>query len=194
MITLLIGPGGSGKVSWARRHAKACGRLSDTVHDREYIYRVAGLRIPNVTEAPFRAPHHTVSTPAMIGTMRDGWRWHPGECSLAHGGTLLLDELLEFSRRVLGAVHGAYKEGFIRMSQRAPNRAGLSEGLSPYVVPCQFNIVATMLSCPCGMRSVDSSPDNCRCSDKQVASHLGRVPDWVRAKARMVHIMNGRVV
>ena len=52
------------------------------------------------TECPFRAPHHTASALAMLGSA--GEVPQPGEVSRANGGVLFLDELPEFSRTVLG--------------------------------------------------------------------------------------------
>ena len=47
---------------------------------------------------PFREPHHTASTAAIIGGGRTAKR---GEISLAHNGFLFMDELPEFQRSLL---------------------------------------------------------------------------------------------
>jgi predicted ATPase with chaperone activity len=52
-----------------------------------------GARTAVVTTRPFRAPHHTISDVGLIG---GGQIPLPGEVSLAHRGSLLLEELPEF--------------------------------------------------------------------------------------------------
>ncbi|MBY6346277.1 ATP-binding protein [Providencia rettgeri] len=98
---------------------------------------------------PFRAPHHSVSTPALIG---GGSRPRPGEVSLAHHGVLFLDELPEFSRRSLEALREPLEQGCVRIS-RAQKQA---------VFSAQFQFVAAMNPCPCGWAA--SRHRSCRCS------------------------------
>jgi len=48
-----------------------------------------GLDVANWLKPPYRAPHHTASAVALVG---GGSNPKPGEISLAHNGTLFLDE------------------------------------------------------------------------------------------------------
>ncbi len=65
------------------------------------IHSIAGMLGPDqglVAQRPFRAPHHSISQPGLVG---GGSVPQPGEISLAHNGDLFLDELPEFPRAVL---------------------------------------------------------------------------------------------
>src|SRR3970282_322053 len=96
------GPPGAGKTMLARRLAGILPPLEqDEALAVTTIHSVAG-QLTNgaglIRDRPFRAPHHTCSDVALVG---GGSTPRPGELSLAHGGVLFLDELPEFSRRVL---------------------------------------------------------------------------------------------
>src|SRR5204863_177111 len=115
-------------------------------------HSVAGLvdgERPLVSRAPFRAPHHSASTAAIVG---GGPHLRPGEASLAHRGVLLLDELAEFQRPALEALRQPLEDGFVSVS-RAAGRV---------VFPARFQLVATMNLCPCGGRGDPAA--QCSCS------------------------------
>jgi magnesium chelatase family protein len=123
------------------------------------IHSVAGIvdgQQPLVSRAPFRAPHHSASTAAIVG---GGPHLRPGEASLAHRGVLLLDELAEFQRPALEALRQPLEDGFISVS-RAAGRV---------VFPARFQLVATMNLCPCGGRGDPAA--QCSCSAQRLARY-----------------------
>src|SRR5919204_302709 len=94
---------------------------------------------PLVVEPPFRAPHHSASTAAIVG---GGPRLRPGEASLAHRGVLLLDELAEFQRPAVEALRQPLEDGEILVS-RVQGQC---------IFPARILLVATMNLCACGGR------------------------------------------
>jgi magnesium chelatase family protein len=127
------------------------------------IHSAAGLPLPPgglVRSPPFRAPHHSASTAALIGG--GGASTRPGEVSLAHGGVLFLDELGEFNLAVLEALRQPLEEGRIRVSRLA----------GPRIMPARFQLVAATNPCPCGYARTAGS---CRCAGSAIARYLRRL-------------------
>jgi magnesium chelatase family protein len=123
------------------------------------IHSVAGVlpaARPLIDRPPFRAPHHTSSTAAVVG---GGPGPRPGEVSLAHHGVLLLDELPEFARPVLEALRQPLEDGTVAIA-RAAGQA---------VFPARFLLVGTMNLCPCGARG-DPAVD-CSCTPQRLAAY-----------------------
>jgi magnesium chelatase family protein len=120
------------------------------------IHSVAGALPPGgglVRVPPFRAPHHSASTAAIVG---GGTGPRPGEASLAHGGVLFLDEFPEFPRAALEALRQPLEDGVVTVA-RVAGRAAF---------PARFQLVATMNLCPCGARGDPGA--QCACTPQRV--------------------------
>lgn len=161
---LLIGTPGSGKTMLARSIPSILPELTnEEALEITKIHSVAGL-IPRgggiVSERPFRSPHHSASSPALVG---GGTKALPGEISLAHYGVLFLDELPEFSKTVLEALRQPLEDGFVTIT-RASAKAQY---------PSDFMLVAAMNPCPCG--NFGSRVNECRCTKTQIERYRNRI-------------------
>jgi predicted ATPase with chaperone activity len=131
---LLHGAPGSGITMMARRLAEAVPvAIGRRLAEVAWIYAGSGLGLPPVRT--FRAPHFTVSKAGLIG---GGFapRQRPGEVSLAHTGTLYLDELLCFRSACLRRLWSALADGYVPLvgeggSFRVPARPALVVASAP---------------------------------------------------------------
>jgi magnesium chelatase family protein len=162
---LLAGPPGTGKTMLARRLPGIVPPLDDDAAlEVTRIHSVAGVLRPGeglIRQPPFRAPHHTASTAAMIGG--GGRAIRPGEVTLAHCGVLYLDELPEFQRPVLEALRQPLEDGVVSVV-RVEGRA---------IFPAGFQLVATMNLCPCGARG--DAAATCHCTPQRVQRYRERL-------------------
>jgi len=176
----LVGPPGVGKIMIARRVPSLLPPLDD--HARAWLSaEYLGIGMPvRPTERPFRAPHHTVSSAALVGSSwiardldvcrcrgRVAHQFHDlprlpvpraGELQLARFGVLLLDEVHDFALATLDALCEAR-----------------------YRMHCAPLIIATSIPCPCGW--LGSDVRRCECSalarerfDHRVRAALARLP------------------
>ncbi|MGH1462589.1 MAG: YifB family Mg chelatase-like AAA ATPase [Neptuniibacter sp.] len=159
---LLVGPPGSGKSMLANRLPGLLPVMTEEeCIEVAVIESVAHVRQHSQSsQRPFRAPHHTASSVALVG---GGGNPKPGEISLAHQGVLFLDELPEFSRQVLEVLREPMETGEILISRAAGQT----------LFPSRFQLVTAMNPCPCGYFSDGS--DRCRCSPDQVRRYQSRV-------------------
>lgn len=149
---LMIGSPGSGKTMLARRASGLLPLLSrNEALEVVRIHSAAGLtqRGQWSQNAPFRAPHHTVSDAGLIG---GGSIPKPGEVSLAHRGVLFLDELPEFGKKSLETMRQPLEDGTVTISRA---RASVE-------YPARFQLIAAMNPCPCGYLGDSEKP--CKCT------------------------------
>jgi len=160
---LMLGPPGTGKSMLASRLPTILPLLTEQqAQETAAIASVSdhGLDVANWLRPPYRAPHHTASAAALVG---GGSNPRPGEISLAHNGTLFLDELPEFDRKVLEVLREPLETGHITIS-RANRQADF---------PARFQLVAAMNPCPCGY--LGDASGRCHCTSEQVMRYRARI-------------------
>jgi magnesium chelatase family protein len=160
---LLIGPPGAGKTMLARRLPTILPEMTfEEMIEVTQVWSAAGLlqETGAVSRRPFRAPHHTITDPALIG---GGMVPRPGEVSLAHRGVLFLDELPEFRKRVLEDLRQPLEDG----------RVTVSRSTMSAVFPSAFMLVAAMNPCEDVFRGLGAAKGGC--TDSEKARYYARI-------------------
>ena len=158
---LFLGPPGTGKTMLASHLTGLLPEMTDqeAIETASVASLVQNeLNFHNWKQRPFRAPHHSASTPALVG---GGTIPKPGEISLAHNGVLFLDELPEFERKVLDALRQPLESGEIIIS-----RAN-----AKIQFPARFQLIAAMNPSPTGHYQGTHN----RTSPQQIMRYLNRL-------------------
>lgn len=161
---LLVGTPGSGKTMLAKSMPSILPELTfEEALEITKIQSITGGMTGEdgiAAERPFRSPHHSASTAALVG---GGQKAMPGEISLAHFGVLFLDEFPEFQKDVLEGLRQPLEDGVVSVT-RASFKA---------TYPADFMLIAAMNPCPCGYYG--SRTQECRCKPYEVSRYRGRI-------------------
>ena len=157
--TLFVGSPGTGKTTTANVISRVLSDpLDETFLTSQSIWRRLGEKL---SWRPILTPHHTSSHISIIG---GGNPIRPGAITKAHGGALILDELLEFSMAVQESLRESLETGVVHLARARDMRS----------FPAQFLFLATTNLCACG-KFLPFDADQCICSSFRLQRYLGRI-------------------
>ncbi|WP_341729058.1 YifB family Mg chelatase-like AAA ATPase [Brooklawnia sp.] len=160
----LHGAPGVGKSMLAERLPGVLPDLrNDEALEVSAVHSLAGRPLTGglIRRPPYSNPHHNASMAAMIGGGARVAR--PGAISVAHRGVLFLDEVAEFSARVLDALRTPMETG----------KVTIARSVSQVCYPARFQLVMAANPCPCGMLGVPGR--NCSCTPMSVRRYNERL-------------------
>lgn len=159
---LLVGSPGTGKSLLARAYRHLLPPLNFAeAAEVTRLYSLAGLGSGElIRRRPFRSPHHSTSMAALVGGSAQA---RPGEISLAHRGTLFLDELPEFRNEALQSLREPLED----------KRITIARARGHLTYPADFQLLAAANPCRCGNLFVD--PRLCQCKPAQALTQFSKL-------------------
>ncbi len=161
---LMVGPPGSGKTLMARALPGILPALTpEEALEVTKIYSIAGMlppEVPLITQRPFRSPHYTISSAALVG---GGKVPKPGEITLSHRGVLFLDELPEFGQMTLEVLRQPLEDKIVTISRVH----------GTVCFPANGVLVGAMNPCTCGF--FGDPVRECTCPPGAVAKYQRRI-------------------
>ncbi len=170
---LVAGFAGCGKTTMVENLATLLSPPEDKIFLEAKKYWMLSGR--DLTGRPIVQPHHSATPSSMIG---GGRPLKFGEISLAHGGALILDELLEFHPLVQSALREPMEKGMIYLA-----RTGARQ-----LFPAESLILATTNLCPCG----NFQPGNtygCQCSSLRLRNYVDKLTGPFLDRFAIFHIV-----
>lgn len=123
---------------------------------------------------PIRSPYKNVTESAMFG---GGQKGRIGEVTMAHNGVLILDEMLEFNKKIIDGFRQPLEENCIRISRVGGN----------YEYPCNFILLGTANPCPCGYYG---GSKRCNCSDLELKKYIKKLSGPVIDRVDITYLMS----
>lgn len=174
---LMIGPPGSGKSMIAARLPSILPTLdTDKSVEATAIHSIAGKPGQVVDQAPFIAPHASVTRAALLGGGSGNPR--PGAVSLAHHGVLFLDEVSEVPATILDGLRAPLEEGQVRLARARREVA----------YPARFQLVMAANPCRCAAED----PSQCRCKATARQNYLSNLSGPLRDRLDMIVELKGQ--
>ena len=160
----MSGPPGAGKSLMARAMPGILPALTmEEALEVTRIYSVVDMLQsdqPLVRSRPFRAPHHTISQAGLVG---GGTIPRPGEVTLSHRGVLFLDEVVEFSTKVLEVLRQPIEDKVVTISR--------AKGSLTF--PANFLLVLAQNPCPCGYHG--DLTHACTCTPNMITRYQSKL-------------------
>lgn len=154
---LFIGPPGEGKSMIVGTMKGFLPPMSNLDKVEVYnIYRDVGMTM--YCERPFREVGPTITDSTLIG---GGQTVTPGEISLAHTGILFMDELPQFTSKLIDKMRNPLESREVTITRKGTSKT----------YPCNFQLIATMNPCLCGMYGYGL----CKCTANRVRQYQARI-------------------